>query len=289
MSKKSVLITGANGYLGGSLVNALSKNFNVTPTSARPDSENTFKGLNLINLNETKLFIDEHNFDVIINCAGQKNISLCEAKTKIAYDVNYRIVENLVSSKKPGCQFLQISSDYVYSGNKKEPAPETHGLDPDTAYGLSKAMAELYCGLLDESTQIVRVAGVYSENEGFVKTLIDEFSKGHTFSAFSNRLYSPIYIKAFCEGISQIISRPVKQKIIHLVGASISRYAMAHMVLSIGKFSSNLLLNQNQGNKVENRALATSSVITSLNLRYLDHKEAIRDIFSERMANETTK
>ncbi len=289
MSKKRVLITGVNGYLGGALANALSKDYEITPTSFRPGVGDTFKGLNLSNSSETRAFINEHDFDVIINCAGQKDISLCQSQPRIAYDANYRIVENLVSCKKTDCQFLQISTDYVYSGEKKEPASEARGLDPDTAYGSTKAMAELYCRLLDENTQIVRVAGVYSRHEGFVRTLIEQFSKGHTFSAFSNKLYSPIYLKAFCEGISQIISRPVKQKITHLVGATISRYDMAHMVLSIGKFPSHLLLNQDQGNKIENRALATSSAIASLNLQYLDHGEAIRDIFSGRGNNETTE
>jgi dTDP-4-dehydrorhamnose reductase len=104
-----------------------------------------------------------HQPDVLLNCAAYTAVDDAEdIGMKICFDVNTLGVKNLAKATSVfGVEFITISTDYVFDGNKSEWYLPTDECNPINIYGMSKYLGEKLA--LDENprTIIVRTSWLY--------------------------------------------------------------------------------------------------------------------------------
>ena len=118
---------------------------------------------------------------VIINCAAWTDVDAAENYEREAAKVNSDGAENLaVASKRCNSRLIHISTDYVFSGEKENPWQVTDQINPQSAYGRTKAEGERRIQVTyPENSFIVRTAWLYSPwGKNFVKTMARLASKG---------------------------------------------------------------------------------------------------------------
>jgi len=121
--------------------------------------------------------------DVIINAAAWTDVDGAEADPDGAYAVNAIGAFNLAkAAKNVDATFVQISTDYVFSGNSKSPWGEAEIPAPVSVYGATKAEGER--AVLSEYPQgsyIIRTAWLYSPwGKNFAKTMTRQALSGET-------------------------------------------------------------------------------------------------------------
>ncbi len=132
-----VLITGSQGQLGRALIKLKPSN-----TEIYAMDRNNFDFLDITSCLKT---IHSINPDWIINCAAFTNVDMAESQKETVMQVNYKAPKAFaLEIKKLGGKFLQISTDYVFNGQKKLKTPysTTEKRSPLGIYGLSKVYAE---------------------------------------------------------------------------------------------------------------------------------------------------
>ena len=142
-----ILLTGCSGQLGNEIIKAKPKNFELICLNRSK--------LNLENNEECLNTIYKLKPHWIINSAAFTNVDDAETNKKIAFQINTEAPKYFAKAiKKVGGKILQISSDYVFDGNKKTPYKVNDQMNPQTIYGESKFLAEKSISeLLDKSNQ----------------------------------------------------------------------------------------------------------------------------------------
>ena len=161
------LITGASGQLGLALQEELKER--------RLD----FVGANSSELDVTKPLIINQIVDlikpyVIINAAAWTDVDGAESNESAAYLVNSLGPRNLaIVASKVGARLVQISTDYVFSGDASSPWSESAEHNPQSVYGSTKSEGENFVlTTLSSNSYVVRTAWLYSPiGKNFAKTM----------------------------------------------------------------------------------------------------------------------
>jgi len=183
-----ILITGSNGQLGTELVSRY---------LGRPDDE-LFAG-DLPDLDITSELSVAATFahtspDVVINCAAWTAVDAAEEKESSAFTVNAEGPAILATyCARAGARLVQISTDYVFSGDATEPYSESALAQPVTAYGRTKLAGENFVReLLPDNHLIIRTAWLYSSTgHNFVKTIMRAQSERETVRVVTDQIGQP--------------------------------------------------------------------------------------------------
>jgi dTDP-4-dehydrorhamnose reductase len=161
------LITGGSGQLGIAVSQELGERgllFNAWSS----------KDLNITQGPIVRDVVADLSPKVIINCAAWTDVDGAEANELEASRVNGDGAENLaLAAKNCGAKLIHVSTDYVFSGESKSPRQTGDAINPESAYGRTKADGERRVLAADsEKTSIVRTAWLYSPwGKNFVKTM----------------------------------------------------------------------------------------------------------------------
>ena len=161
------LILGGSGQLGVSLSNELENRGIVFKAPGR-------KELDITNSLNVRKVISALVPSVIINCAAWTDVDEAEVNEEMVFLVNSKSVENIAfAAKDCGAKFIQISTDYVFSGRSDKPWKETDVKQPLSIYGRSKASGEEKAiEVYSEGSFIIRTAWLYSPwGKNFAKTM----------------------------------------------------------------------------------------------------------------------
>lgn len=199
---QTILVTGANGQLGGEIKN-LSAKF--------PQYKFIFVTRNELALDDTeniKSYFNAHQYDYLINCAAYTAVDNAESEKELAYQINGKAVAELaINCKKSNTKFLHISTDYVFDGNAKSPYKVEDATNPQTVYGASKLEGERQIMELYSDAIIIRTSWVYSSiGKNFVKTMLRLFQEREEVDVVNDQLGSPTYAKDLAEVILKMIS-----------------------------------------------------------------------------------
>jgi dTDP-4-dehydrorhamnose reductase len=118
---------------------------------------------------------------VIINCAAWTDVDGAESFEIDASRVNSDGPENLATAAKlSNSKLIHVSTDYVFSGESQSPWQITDEINPQSAYGRTKAQGEgRVLATYPESTFVVRTAWLYSSlGKNFAKTMTRLALKG---------------------------------------------------------------------------------------------------------------
>jgi dTDP-4-dehydrorhamnose reductase len=111
---------------------------------------------------------------VVINAAAYTAVDQAESEPRRAFQVNaYGPAVAAEAAAAAGAAFVQISTDYVFSGDKSSPYVETDETGPTGVYGASKLEGELRALAANPRTVIVRTAWVFdARGKNFVRTML---------------------------------------------------------------------------------------------------------------------
>ncbi len=111
---------------------------------------------------------------VIINAAAWTDVDRAESNETAAYSVNALGPQNLaIAANKVGARLVQVSTDYVFSGENTMHWNEKAINNPQSVYGATKSEGEKFVqATLPADSYVVRSAWLYSkEGKNFAKTM----------------------------------------------------------------------------------------------------------------------
>lgn len=172
----SWLITGGSGQLGIAVSKELDR-YGVAFNAWNSKDLDITQGLT------TTEVIEKLSPTVIINCAAWTNVDGAESQELEASRVNSDGAENLaIAAKLCNSKFIHISTDYVFSGESQSPWQVADEINPQSAYGRTKAKGERrVLAAFPEKSIIVRTAWLYSPSgKNFAKTMTKLAINGET-------------------------------------------------------------------------------------------------------------
>ena len=153
-----ILLTGVNGQIGFYLNQRLSPFYDIFGA--------TRESFDLTNIDQMENVIDEFRPDLIINSAAYTYVDKAESEPDLVFKINAVAVKFLAEkSEKLGIPLVQLSTDYVFDGLKKDAYTETDKANPKSVYGQSKYEAEIAIQESNPKHIILRTSWVYSLRE----------------------------------------------------------------------------------------------------------------------------
>ena len=163
------LITGASGQLGLALQEELTqRGIDFVGTTS---SELEITKPSIVNQ-----IVDLNKPSVIINAAAWTDVDGAESNESVTYSVNALGPQNLANAaSKAGARLVQISTDYVFSGDASTPWSEKAPHNPQSVYGSTKSEGENFVlSTLPSNSYVLRTAWLYSPiGKNFAKTMTD--------------------------------------------------------------------------------------------------------------------
>jgi len=149
-----ILITGINGQVGHALMRELTDHELIGLT--RHDC-------NLINPDQIRQVIDQHQPELIINPAAYTKVDQAEDEPELAFQIN-RDAPKVMAEKarEYNIPLIHFSTDYVFDGEKKESYVEDDPTRPVGVYGQSKCAGEEAIQAVGGLIYIFRTSWVYS-------------------------------------------------------------------------------------------------------------------------------
>lgn len=239
-----ILITGANGYVGGGLVKYLpaGRNTIIHIGFSSKNELSSILTLDLTDLSKTNIYIKHVRPDIIIHLAGNKDLNRCESDKVFSNNINYEITKNIVDqcfSNK--IKLIYISSDYVFNG-VDGPFHELSIPKPTTQYGKDKLTSENYIRKYLRDYAIIRTAGIFGLKNDFVSNIIETLNNKLEFYAYTNLKNNPTFIKDLISMLD-IIIRKRHIGTFHCTGSdTITRYEFAIKVTEAFRLSKCLII-----------------------------------------------
>lgn len=202
--KIRVLVTGANGQLGQT-INELYSNI--------PNFEFIFTTktqLDITDSTKVEEYFSINKFHYCINCAAYTNVEGAESNPDEAFKVNAEAVKHLASTcKKNKVVLIQISTDYVFDGEKDAPYNEKDEPNPLNEYGKSKLAGEHYIQTILEEYFIIRTSWLYSKyGNNFLKTIIAKIQNQEALTITTSQTGAP----TSCIDLAQFIFKLMKNR-----------------------------------------------------------------------------
>jgi dTDP-4-dehydrorhamnose reductase len=184
-----------------------------------------------------KIFLAERP-NVVVNTAAWTNVDLAESHEAEAMIVNAIGPEILAgTSAMIGSLFVQISTDYVFSGLAATPWKENAQTAPSSAYGRTKAEGEArVVRAYPQGSFIVRTAWLYSHfGKNFVKTMAEiAIRESREVEVVSDQIGQPTSAYDLASQIRLLINADSKSGIYHGTnGGSTSWYELAQLVFDL--------------------------------------------------------
>jgi dTDP-4-dehydrorhamnose reductase len=186
LKEQHILITGGNGMLATDLKKELEKE-NCKITSIDLDE------LDICNEKAVHGKLAALKPDVLINCAAYTAVDKCETD-KISYEVNGTALKYLSeASANNKIKLVHFSTDYIFSGDFKEPIPEDFNPSPINKYGEGKLKGEKNI-LSTEGLDylIFRVQWLFGNNgKNFVDTMLKLSTEKSELNVVSDQIGRP--------------------------------------------------------------------------------------------------
>jgi len=191
-----VLLVGGNGQLGREL------------QCCKPvDMELLALGSSELDIRETEAVAARVNTfqpQVIINTAAYTAVDRAESEQEMAFAVNGQGAANLAqAARMVGAYCLQVSTDFVFDGERSHPYLPMDQTNPLGVYGASKLAGEqLALAAYPEGVAIVRTAWLYSAfGNNFVTTMLRLMSERENIGVVADQVGTPTWGRGLAEAL----------------------------------------------------------------------------------------
>lgn len=198
----NILVTGGNGQLATCI----------------KDLESTYSNLNFIYANSTDLniadcnavqqFFNTKEIQYCINCAAYTAVDKAESDQEKAAQVNVVGAKNLaIACAEKNATLIQVSTDFVFNGEKSVAYTETDPTNATGIYGATKLEGEQEVAKNLAQHFIVRTSWLYSENgNNFMKTMIKLAQGRELLTIVADQIGTPTYATDLAETLIKIIT-----------------------------------------------------------------------------------
>lgn len=194
--------------------------------------------LDITNPREVKKVFSAERPNVVVNTAAWTNVDLAETHEAEAMIVNAMGPEILAgASAMIDSLFVQISTDYVFSGVTTTPWKENALTAPISAYGRTKAAGEVRVArAYSQGSLIVRTAWMYSQfGKNFVKTMAEiALKESRDVEVVSDQIGQPTSAYDLASQLRLLIDSNSKCGIFHGTNSgATSWYELAQLVFDL--------------------------------------------------------
>ena len=201
---RTLLITGASGFVGRNLAEFFSGRWSVVATSFKSDVPNSIE-LDVRNADAVHSSFEQAAPDVVIHAAGNKNVRFCEEHPEEANEINAIGTKNVARAcRELGAHLTYLSTDLVFDGQRGHYQEDEHPR-PTSAYGISKLAGEKLARAELPAVAVCRSAGIYGKRSPLLRWLSDELNAGRAVDCFTDVYNSPTYVENLGEMIQTII------------------------------------------------------------------------------------
>lgn len=249
-----ILITGAKGYIGTALYNALKSKHEVVGLGK--------KDLDLTNLIQVKNFFQDKYFDVVIHCAitGGNRLDIDDSSI---LDNNLKMFYNLVECESNFGKLIHFGS-----GAEKQ----------NTFYGLSKKVINESIKNKDKFYN-VRILAVFDENElttKFVKTNIFNYINKRDIEIFQNKYMDFFHMNDFILLIEYYIENNSLPKEINCCYSyPVTLYDVAQIINDLDNHKVNINI------KHWDMAPPFNGEFTDLGIQFIGLEQGIKNVYNK--------
>ncbi|MFO0858113.1 MAG: sugar nucleotide-binding protein [Phycisphaerales bacterium] len=221
-----VLVTGANGFIGGRVVGALGGGGHEVVEGTRG------AGLDLRDLLGVFGFFERAGkVDVVIHAAAMRDPATCEKQREEAVVVNFLATREIAKwCEKNGVRLIFLSTDQVFDGvppSKMGMYVESDARRPVNHYGVTKALAEDV--VFETGGMVARVGltmGVSREgNRSPNEFVVNGLRAGQAVTLFENEFRSPILVEDVAAALVGLLGS--EERCVHVAGPGrVSRVEM---------------------------------------------------------------
>jgi dTDP-4-dehydrorhamnose reductase len=210
-----IAVTGANGMLGEALLKCLSGLHNISATSRNKGLERKnieWDCFDLTNFSLLKRWLNNVKPDIVIHCAANINVDLCEDNASLAIQIHVKTTEILsIYADENDIRMIYISSDQVFNGEKKGTYKESDKVNPLNVYAKTKLMGEKLVQAIDSGLVLrVNIIGWTKEGKSsFAEWILNGLIEGTTLNLFYDVHFSPLFVNDLSHIIEKIITNPL--------------------------------------------------------------------------------
>ncbi|KAK2718101.1 methionine adenosyltransferase 2 subunit beta-like isoform X2 [Artemia franciscana] len=212
--KQTVLVTGASGLLGRSIVSELEKNSGFTIIKcAFSRTRDGYVKMNLLNEADIQETLQRFRPCAVIHCAAERFPNKVEENLEEVKKLNVRASEVLaLEADKIGAFIIYISTDYVFDG-LNPPYSEDSVPNPVNKYGATKLLGEKAVLGVNPANVVLRVPVLYGPVTSIEESAITVLLKA--VREEKPQLVSDIEIRypSHTEDISYIVHQLLKLKL----------------------------------------------------------------------------
>jgi dTDP-4-dehydrorhamnose reductase len=193
-----VLITGANGQLGGALQR-------LAPAWAEINAIDV-DDCDLTDVPMLRARLTVEAPDLILNAAAYTAVDKAEGDENLARAINADAVAAMVEAMaETGGKVVHVSTDYVFDGTASSPYVPDAPRNPQSAYGRTKAEGEDHLRPVDV---LVRTAWVYEAGgANFVRTMIRLMKERDELGVVSDQIGAPTWATGLARTIWGLVEK----------------------------------------------------------------------------------
>jgi dTDP-4-dehydrorhamnose reductase len=213
-----VLVTGASGQLGSTVVARLSGRTDVVPL--------TRQQLDIADEPAVRDAIAAGRPDVVINCAAYNDVDGAEDSAEQALAANAMGVLVLArTSAEAGAILVHYSTDFVFDGQTSQPYIETDMPRPISTYGASKLLGEWFA-VETTSAYVVRVESLFGGHppKSSVDKILAAIRSDRPVRVFSNRTVTPSYVDDVADATERLLAARLPFGIYHCVNSGVATW-----------------------------------------------------------------
>jgi len=196
------LVVGCDGMLGQDLVAALGE----SPGA----HEVTAVDRDVLDIVDPDACLgDVAGHDIVVNVAAWTAVDEAETHEAQAFSVNAIGAANLARAcAASGARMVQVSTDYIFSGDATSPYAEDAPPAPRSAYGRTKGAGEWAVRAhLPSASWVVRTAWLYgAHGPNFVKTMARLASERDTVSVVDDQRGQPTWTVDLADAIVRLVT-----------------------------------------------------------------------------------
>ena len=209
-----VLIAGAGGMLGQDVHSAARAA--GLQTAALPHRE-----LDITDPDAVRDAVSTSSPEVVINCAAWTDVDGAESDPVGAQAVNAAGAGHLArAAHESGAWMIQVSTDYVFDGTKREPYVEEDSPHPISAYGRSKLDGEeAVARLAPDTSTIVRSSWLFgATGPCFPQTILRLAAERDEIEVVDDQVGRPTFTGHLARALIELSRRRVPG-LLHVAGA----------------------------------------------------------------------
>lgn len=217
---ETVLITGANGFLGQHLTKLLlQQGYRVIATGKgesrlpfHSDEQFVYYAFDITDDFLMQQVLQKEKPGIIVHTAAITQVDECQLNQAKCEEVNVRATAQLLVTAEAFCQhFIYISTDFVFDGEKGDYREEDN-MNPLSWYGFTKVQAESIVETSNIPFAIVRTCLVYGNTLSGTRSNIigwvrENVTNKKNIKVVSDQWRTPTYIEDLAKGLLLVIQK----------------------------------------------------------------------------------